>query len=121
MAAALLAGTHHGQPPSFILNIANWATLAPLISIPANSILAFANFLRTRLSSSNKSTAVLQPDLTSDPSSFQSHTVDKNFTMSTGFFCFISSIQGCSSMRQGVARREGSFSKLRDKSASGHT
>lgn len=64
-----------------------------------------------------KSTGCTQPDLAPEPSSFQSQTVDKNFTMSTGFFCFISSIQGCSNIRQGVARRDGSFSKLNRKSA----
>ena len=43
--------------------------------------------------------------------SFQSQTWAKKCAMFT-FLVFISTIQGCSSIRQGVARREGSFSRL---------
>lgn len=43
--------------------------------------------------------------------SFQSHTCWRNFSMLT-FLLFISTIHGCSSMRHGVARRAGSFSRL---------
>lgn len=42
---------------------------------------------------------------------FQSHTVLRNCSNFT-FLDFISMIQGCSSMRHGVARRRGSFSRL---------
>ena len=44
--------------------------------------------------------------------SFQSHTWRRKCSTLT-FLLFISTIQGCSSMRHGVARRGGSFSRLR--------
>ena len=44
-------------------------------------------------------------------SSFQSHTVLRNRCIST-LLLFISTIHGCSSIRHGVARRLGSFSRL---------
>lgn len=45
--------------------------------------------------------------------SCQSHTVFRNFSISTGFFRFFCAIiHGCSSIRQGVARRSGAFSRL---------
>lgn len=43
--------------------------------------------------------------------SFQPHTVDRKCAMFTRLLR-ISIIQGCSSIRQGEARREGSFSRL---------
>lgn len=45
------------------------------------------------------------------PQSCQSHTVFRNWPMSTRLV-FISSIHGCSNMRHGVARRLPSFSRL---------
>lgn len=44
--------------------------------------------------------------------SFQSHTCFRKWAILT-FFPFISTIHGCSSIRHGVARRGGSFSRLR--------
>lgn len=45
--------------------------------------------------------------------SFQSQTCFTKFAMLT-FLFFMSCIHGCSSIRQGVARRGGSFSRLKD-------
>ena len=50
--------------------------------------------------------------LDSLPQSFQSQTCRKKCSMLTFLLC-ISTIQGCSIMRHGVALRDGSFSRLR--------
>jgi hypothetical protein len=56
-------------------------------------------------------TPIVHPYAPVRPQSCQSQTVFKNCTMFTRL-PFISTIQGCSSMRQGVARRSACFSRL---------